>query len=156
MEMTRRSFVEVAAMGMAAAAMADTVALAGEAAEEEVDPALVFELEDPSEYWGENVAAPHTTRESAYANLDPELGDLPYTKATPGNNAFLNAANEYAANGCYVMEWATNFQPNSDAYRPAFVSALNAYNADQSDANWEQVVTAAIGGWAVQAAAAKG
>ena len=96
------------------------------------------------------------TDPEASGMLSAELGDLPYTKATPGNNAFLNAANEYAANGCYVMEWASNFQPNSDAYRPAFVSALNAYNADQSEANWEQVVTAAIGGWAVQAAAAKG
>ncbi|MBQ2329129.1 MAG: hypothetical protein II387_00115 [Oscillospiraceae bacterium] len=37
-----------------------------------------------------------------------------------------------------------------DEYRATFVSALNAYNADQSAANWDQVVKAAIDGWAYQ------
>ena len=96
------------------------------------------------------------TDPEASGMLSAELGDLPYKSATPGNNAFLNAANEYAANGCYVMDWATNFQPNSNDYRPALVSALNAYNADQSDANWELVTAALIGGWAVQYQAANG
>ena len=50
------------------------VARADEAA---ADPAFQFELEDPSTYWGENVVAPHTTRESAYANVLPELADEP-------------------------------------------------------------------------------
>ena len=48
------------------------------------------------------------------------------------------------------MNWATNFQPNVDDYRAALVAALNQYNADQSDANWEQVRTAFVDGWAVQ------
>ena len=48
------------------------------------------------------------------------------------------------------MNWATNFQPNVDEYRAALVSALNAYNADQSDANWEGVRTAFVDGWAAQ------
>ena len=37
-----------------------------------------------------------------------------------------------------------------DEYRAALVSALNAYNADQSDANWEGVRTAFVDGWAAQ------
>lgn len=77
---TRRAFVGgMAAMGgmAAAAAMASKagIAIADEAAAEAVDPATIFELEDPSEYWGENVVAPHTTRESAYENVLPELAD---------------------------------------------------------------------------------
>jgi raffinose/stachyose/melibiose transport system substrate-binding protein len=48
------------------------------------------------------------------------------------------------------MDWATNYQPNVDAYRATLVSALNKYNADQSDANWAEVTTAFVDGWAHQ------
>ena len=78
------------------------------------------------------------------------FGVMPYKQAAESTNAFLAQANKYAADGCYVMNWATNFQPNVDSYRAALVSALNAYNADQSDANWEQVRTAFVDGWAAQ------
>ena len=46
------------------------------------------------------------------------------------------------------MDWATNYQPNVNEYRAALVSALNAYTADMSDANWEPVKTAFVDGWA--------
>ena len=78
------------------------------------------------------------------------FGVMPYKNAAESTNAFLADANEYSNNGCYVMNWATNFQPNVDEYRAALVSALNAYNADQSDANWEGVRTAFVDGWAAQ------
>ena len=78
---------------------------------------------------------------------------MPYNKAAESSNKFLKDAAEYDASGCYVMDWATNYQPNSDEYRKALVSALNAYNADQSDKNWEQVKTAFVDGWAAQYAA---
>ena len=54
------------------------------------------------------------------------------------------------------MDWATNYQPAVDDYRAAAVSALNQYNADQTDANWELVRTAFIDGWAVQYANQQG
>jgi raffinose/stachyose/melibiose transport system substrate-binding protein len=54
------------------------------------------------------------------------------------------------------MWWATNYQPNVDAYRATVVSALNAYNADPTDANWATVVDAFVNGWAVQYQAANG
>ena len=54
------------------------------------------------------------------------------------------------------MTWATNFQPNVDAYRAAAVSALNEYNADPTEANWEKVEAAFVGGWAVQYKAVNG
>ncbi len=78
------------------------------------------------------------------------FGVMPYKNAAESTNAFLADANEYSNNGCYVMNWATNFQPNVDEYRAALTSALNAYNADQSDANWEGVRTAFVDGWAAQ------
>lgn len=86
----------------------------------------------------------------ASGQLAASIGTLPYTNATPGENGFLNDANDYANAGCYTMDWATNYQPNVDQYRAALVSALNTYNADQSDANWEQVRTAFVDGWATQ------
>ena len=84
------------------------------------------------------------------------FGAMPYKNAQESTNKFLAAADQYAANGCYVMDWATNYQPAVDDYRAALVSALNAYNADQSAANWETVRTAMIDGWAAQYKAQNG
>ena len=86
--------------------------------------------------------------------LVDELGIIPYKSAPESSNGFLNDAANYTADGCYVMDWATNYQPNVDEYRAALVSALNAYCADQSDANWADVETAFVDGWATQYQAA--
>ena len=90
----------------------------------------------------------------ASAKMVEQLGIIPYKSAAESKNGFLKDAANYTANGCYVMDWATNYQPNVDDYRAALVSALNQYNADQSDANWEAVKTAFVDGWATQYAAA--
>ena len=90
------------------------------------------------------------TDPDASRKLVDTFGVMPYKKAAESTNGFLAAANNYSANGCYVMDWATNYQPNVDAYRAALVSALNAYNAEQTDANWELVKTAFVEGWATQ------
>ena len=82
--------------------------------------------------------------------LVDSFGVMPYKNAVESTNGFLAAADAYAAAGCYVMDWATNFQPNVDEYRATLVSALNAYDADQSDANWEMVKLAFVDGWALQ------
>ena len=76
------------------------------------------------------------------------FGVMPYKQAQPSTNAFLAAAEKYSADGCYSMNAATNFQPDVDNYRAAMVSALNQYNADQSDANWELFRIAFVDGWA--------
>ncbi len=86
----------------------------------------------------------------ASAKMVEQLGILPYKNAVESSNGFLADAAEYTANGCYVMNWATNYQPNVDEYRRGLVAALNQYNADQSAANWESVRTAFVDGWAVQ------
>lgn len=88
------------------------------------------------------------TDAEASSKMVGELGVLPYTGAAVSDNAFLAAANKYSDEGCYSMNWATNYQPPEAAYRPPFASALQAYVVDQSDANWANVKAAAIDGWA--------
>ena len=86
----------------------------------------------------------------ASAKMVEQLGILPYKNAVESSNGFLADAAEYTANGCYVMPWVTNYQPNVDEYRRGLVAALNQYTADQSAGNWENVRTAFVDGWAVQ------
>lgn len=88
--------------------------------------------------------------------LVDSFGVMPYKQAAESTNGFLAAAEAYAADGCYTMDWATNYQPNVDEYRATLVAALNQYNADPSDANWEMVKTAFVDGWAAQYAAVNG
>ena len=88
--------------------------------------------------------------------LVDSFGVMPYKQAVESTNPFLAEANAYSAAGNYVMPWVTNFQPNVNDYRSALVSAMNQYDADQTDANWELVKTAFVDGWAVQYKAANG
>lgn len=78
------------------------------------------------------------------------FGVMPYKNSAESTNGFLADANRYSNKGCYVMNWATNFQPNVDAYRAVLVSAINKYCQDQSDGNWVQVRAAIVDGWAQQ------
>ena len=96
------------------------------------------------------------TNPAASAIAVETFGVMPYKSAAQSTNPFLAQANAYLANGCYNMWWATNYQPNVDAYRAAVVSALNEYNANPSDDTWAKVVTAFVDGWAVQYNAANG
>ncbi|MBE6990873.1 MAG: ABC transporter substrate-binding protein [Ruminococcaceae bacterium] len=88
------------------------------------------------------------TDPEASALLVEQLGIMPYKSAVESTNGFLNDAARYTDEGCYVFDWATNYQPDVDNYRAGIVAALNAYCADQSDANWETVRTAIVEGWA--------
>jgi len=118
-------------------------AVNGEASEEDIAATLAFMK------W-------LVTDEEASEKAVATFGVMPYKNAVQSSNPFLAIANEYAANGHYNMWWATNYQPNVDAYRETAVSAMNQYNADPTDANWEIVETAFIDGWAVQYKAANG
>ena len=74
------------------------------------------------------------------------FGVMPYKQAAASANPFFVDANNYLAAGNYNMWWATNYQPNVDAYRAALVSALNDYNANPSEATWATVETAFVQG----------
>jgi len=118
-------------------------AVNGKASEEDIQATLDFM------YWLV------TDAEASRIAVDT-FGVMPYTNSAVSTNPFLANANEYASNGHYTMWWATNYQPNVDAYRAAVVSAMNEYNNNPSDETWATVETAFVDGWAVQYQAANG
>jgi len=79
-----------------------------------------------------------------------QFGPIPFKNAKESSNVFFNDANAYMADGKYTVTWAFNHTPNVDAWRATVVSALAAYSADQSDANWAAVETAFVDGWAYE------
>ena len=118
-------------------------AVNSEASEEDIQATLDFM------YWV-------VTDPEASAIAVATFGTMPYKQAVASPNPFYGSANEYLAKGCGIMECVNGFQPNVDAYRATAVSAMNQYNADPTDANWDAVVTAFVDGWAVQYAAVNG
>ena len=120
-------------------------------------------------YWAVNSEASEEDQKATldfmyWLVTDPEaseiavgtFGTMPYKQAVASPNPFYGSANAYLAKGCDIMECVNGFQPNVDAYRATAVSAMNQYNADPTDANWELVVAAFVDGWATQYAAANG
>ena len=79
-----------------------------------------------------------------------QFGPIPFKNAKESENVFFNDANAYMADGKYTVTWAFNYTPNVDSWRATVVSALAAYSADQSDANWDAVKTAFVDGWAYE------
>ena len=79
-----------------------------------------------------------------------QFGPIPFKNAKESANVFFNDANAYMADGKYTVTWAFNHTPNVDSWRSTVVSALATYSADQSDANWDGVVTAFVDGWAYE------
>ncbi len=87
------------------------------------------------------------TSETGTKLLAQTFGAIPYKNAAPSNNVFLDQANEYNKQGKYVMTWAFNYTPAVDEFRAGLVSAMNQYDAAQTDANWKTVETAFVKGW---------
>jgi len=118
-------------------------AVNAEASEEDIQATLDFM------YW---LVTDAEASEMAVATF----GAMPYKQAPASTNPFLKNSGEYAANGCANMWWATNYQPNVDAYRAALVSAINDYNQNPCDDTWATVEAAFVQGWATQYQAANG
>ena len=110
-------------------------AINAEAAQEDIDATMDFMV------W-------MVTSETGTKLLAQTFGAIPYKKAAPSNNVFLDQANEYNKNGCYVMTWAFNYTPAVDDWRAGVVSAMNQYDNAPSDATWKGVETAFVQGWA--------
>ena len=90
------------------------------------------------------------TSEEGTTMMAHEFGPIPFKNAKESENVFFNDANEYMANGNYTVTWAFNHTPNVDSWRATVVTALAAYSADQTDANWDAVVSAFVDGWAYE------
>ena len=90
------------------------------------------------------------TDESAAQKMVDTLGAMPFKAAPASSNTFLANGNDLLAKGNYNVSWAFNHTPNVDSWRATVVTALAAYSADPTDANWEAVKTAFVDGWAIE------
>ena len=90
------------------------------------------------------------TDEVAAQKMVDTLGALPFKSAPEPTNVFLADGNRMLEEGKYTVTWAFNHTPNVDSWRATVVTALAAYSADPTDANWEQVVSAFVDGWAIE------
>ena len=71
---------------------------------------------------------------------------IPFNKALPASNPLVTIADEYVAAGKKSVDWCFPTMP-SEEWKNGVGSALTAYAADQTDANWEAVVNAFVNGW---------
>ena len=79
-----------------------------------------------------------------------QLGAVPFKNCPDSTNKFIVDGNALLSEGKYPVTWAFNYTPNVDSWRATVVTALAAYSADQTDANWDAVVTAFVDGWAIE------
>ncbi len=95
------------------------------------------------------------TSEAGTTAMASEMGFIcPFKSAKETANVLNNKMNALVASGTYAVDWAFNYIP-SEEWKNGVGSALTGYAADQSDANWEKVVSAFVDGWAAEAAATK-
>ena len=80
---------------------------------------------------------------------------IPFKKAVESPNLFVKQDAEYTAAGKTPVSWNFTTMP-SEEWKNGVGSALTAYAADQSDANWDAVVAAFVDGWASEYALANG
>ena len=91
--------------------------------------------------------------EGAMPSGQPGMGFvIPFKGNLESTNPLVNIANEYVANGYVPVSWNFSTMP-SEEWKNGVGSALTSYAADQTDANWDAVVTAFVDGWAAEAAA---
>ena len=112
-------------------------AVNAKASQEDIDATLDFI------YWV-------VTSDEGTKMMAEQFGPIPFKNAKESENVFFNDANAYMADGNYTVTWAFNHTPNVDSWRATVVSALAAYSADQTDANWAAVETAFVDGWAYE------
>ena len=96
------------------------------------------------------------TSDAGTQMLADEFGAVPFKAAKTPENVFCANANQMVADGKYTVTWAFNHTPNVDAWRATVVTALTKYSVDPSDANWADVVSAFVDGWAIEYTMANG
>lgn len=95
------------------------------------------------------------TSETGVEAMCKEMGFvIPFSSNLESDNVLVNEANKYVEDGKTPVTWTFSTMP-SEEWKNGVGSALTAYAADQSDANWDAVVKAFVDGWATEAAAAK-
>ena len=71
---------------------------------------------------------------------------IPFKKAATSSNLFVKQDTEYTNAGKTPVSWNFTTMP-SENWKNVVGSALTAYAADQTDANWDAVVKAFVDGW---------
>ncbi|MDO4572490.1 MAG: ABC transporter substrate-binding protein [Clostridia bacterium] len=88
------------------------------------------------------------TSEEGTTLMAEQFGPCPFKSAKAPDNVFFAQANDYIAEGKYVVTWAFNHTPAVDDWRAGVVDALTKYTAGAGE--WSEVVTAFVDGWAYQ------
>ena len=74
---------------------------------------------------------------------------IPFKAAVESPNLFVKQDTAYTAEGKTPVSWNFTTMP-SEIWKDGVGSALTAYAADQTDANWDAVVAAFVDGWATE------
>ena len=96
------------------------------------------------------------TSDAGTQMLAEEFGAVPFKAAKTPENVFCADANKLVQEGKYTVSWAFNYTPNVDSYRATLVTALTKYAVDPTDANWAEVCSAFVDGWAIEYATVNG
>ena len=80
---------------------------------------------------------------------------IPFKAAVESPNLFVKQDAAYTAEGKNPVSWTFTTMP-SEEWKNGVGTALTMYAADQTDANWDAVVSAFVDGWASEYALANG
>ncbi len=95
------------------------------------------------------------TSEAGVQSMCKDMGFvIPFKSNLESENVLVNEANKYLDAEKTPVTWVFSTMP-SEEWKNGVGSALTAYAADQTDENWDAVVTAFVDGWATEAAATK-
>ncbi|MBQ9156930.1 MAG: ABC transporter substrate-binding protein [Eubacterium sp.] len=87
------------------------------------------------------------TSEEGTSAMSDEMGfTIPFKSAKESPNVFVKQDAQYTADGKIPVSWNFSTMP-SEEWKNGVGTALTAYAADQTDANWGEVVTAFVDGW---------
>ena len=90
------------------------------------------------------------TSEEGTSSMADDMGFvIPFKNAKESTNLFVQQDREYTAEGKTPVSWNFPTMP-SEEWKNGVGSALTAYAADETDANWDAVVSAFVDGWATE------
>ena len=88
-----------------------------------------------------------TSDEGTKCMADDMGFNIPFKKAQESQNLFIKEDKQMTEDGKTPVAWNFSTMP-SEEWKNGVGSALTAYAADQTDANWDAVVSAFVDGWA--------
>lgn len=88
-----------------------------------------------------------TSDEGTKCMADDMGFNIPFKKAQESQNLFIKEDKQMTEDGKTPVAWNFSTMP-SEEWKNGVGSALTAYAADQTDANWDAVVSSFVDGWA--------